>query len=256
MDLALCADLSRSLEGLSIFLHEIRPASEALAHFAGVTSIIRQYRMLWQQSCKSLAITAANPGSIATGNHSQEDLRAHLRSVRDYGASLTLGLVMNAIVQMYFPPQEHIPCPNSQEFTSELITLAKQVTHFKPFGAAFMSPFLHTIWAVGDRNSRATLASAVHLHGIDFDPKHATILSLRLNARLNTMRSQVSAAQYLSTSSSSPDPPSESKEELQQRAEPEMPNHHIQWKTCQSATAAGRGAVAHGLSTVLDVRSN
>jgi hypothetical protein len=138
----------------------------------------------------------------AAGIHSQETLRAHLQTVRDYGASLTIGLVMNTIVRIYFPDQERALVQTSQNLANELITLAKQATHFKPLGAAFMSPFLHTLWAIRDRDSQTALSSALRLHQIDFNPKHATILSIRLTSLLENLRSQIRARWSHTTSSS------------------------------------------------------
>ena len=212
-DLALYIDLSRSLDGLAGFAHEARPVSDALMHFAGISFIIRQYRAIWQQSCRSLAISAASADIITEGNHSPETLRAHLRSIRDYGASLTIGLVMTIIVRMYLPSQEDAYCQICRNFTSELITLAKQATQFKPLGSAFMAPFLHTVWAAGDHDSRMALTSTLHLHQIDFDPRNARHLSDRINNLFNNMRSRITLqpSRTMSSAATPPllDPPSE-----------------------------------------------
>jgi len=214
-DLALFSDLARSLEGLSIFLHEIRPASEALICFAEVSSLIRECQSHWRQSCNSFASSTTGPRVIPEGAYSQETSRALLRSVRIYGASLTLGLLMITIVRMYMPDQEHALAQTSCVFTDELITLAKQATQFKPLGAAFMLPFLHTVWAIGDHDSRTALTSAFQLHGIDFDGKHATYLSIRLDDILQDLRSRILAQSPHTISSSTtplPELPYESTE--------------------------------------------
>lgn len=203
-DLALYADLSRSLEALLTLTHEIRPASETLIHFAGIASIIRQYRANWQQSCNTLSISTENPDSLAEENHHPpETLRTHLRSVRDYGAALALGIVMNMIVRTYFPSQEHALSQTARNFTAELITCAKQATRFRPLGGAFMSPFLHTVWAAGDHDSRMALTATLHLHEIDFDPRNAKFLSARMNTVFQNMRSRIAAQASSRTMSSS-----------------------------------------------------
>ena len=223
-DLTLYADLSRSLERVTMFLHEMRPASETLSCFAGISSIIRDCRAHWRRSCDSFAPSATTPNMITADLHSQEDLRSHLQTVRDYGASITIGLVMNAIVRMYFPDQERALAQTSWNFTNELITLAKQATQFKPLGAAFMSPFLHTLWAIGDRDSQIALTSALQQHQIDFNPKHATILSVRLNSLLKNMRSQI-LAQSSRTTSSSTTPLPESLHEWHESPEAQRAGH-------------------------------
>jgi len=241
-DLALYADLGRSLDGLSVLTHEARPASETLLHFAGISSIIRQYRAIWQQSCDSLGISTADAVVPAErGNHySPETLRTHLRSIRDYCAALALGLVMNMIVRMYFPSQEHALSETSRNFTAELIALAKQTSHFKPLGSAFMSPFLHTIWAAGDHDTRMALTSTLHLHQIDFDPRNAKYLSERMNTLFHNMRARIAAQASRNISSSStpplPDPPSES---IELQRDSELPIRDLAWTISSPAAARG-----------------
>lgn len=237
-DLALYADLARSLEGLSLFTHELRPASESLVQFADLSSVIRQYRTNWLQSCASLAITSANPDVdvVSTGNHNQDTLRTYLRSVRDYCASLALGLVMSIIVRMYHPSQEHLLSQISRNFTAEMITLAKQASRFKPLGAAFMSPFMHTIWAAGDHDTRMALTSTLHLHQIDFDPRNAKFLAARMNTLFSNMQARIIAAQKSARSISSCSATASSglpceSTGLQQR-EFEASVQHMSWTSC------------------------
>ena len=121
---------------------------------------------------------------------------------------------MNMIVRMYLPSQEHALSETSCNFTAELIALAKQPSHFKPLGSAFMSPFLHTIWAAGNHDTRMALTSTLHLYQIDFDPRNAKFLSERINTLFHNMRSRLAAQSLRNISSSAtpplPDPPSES----------------------------------------------
>ena len=232
--------MGRSLDGLSILTHEARPASETLLHFAGISSIIRQYRAIWQQSCDSLGISTSDAVVPTEGSHhSPETLRTHLRSIRDYCAALALGLVMNMIVRMYFPSQEHALSETSRNFTAELIALAKQTSHFKPLGSAFMSPFIHTIWAAGDHDSRMALTATLHLHQIDFDPRNAKFLSERMNTLFRDMRARIAAQSARNMSASPtpplPHPPSESTR-LQREAE--LPMQDLSW-TISTPVARG-----------------
>lgn len=235
-DLALYADLARSLEGLSLFTHELRPASESMVQFADLSSVIRQYRANWRQSCASLAITGTNPDKdvVTTGNYSQDALRTYLRSVRDYCASLALGLVLSIIVRMYHPSQEHLLSQISRNFTAEMITLAKQATRFKPLGAAFMSPFMHTIWAAGDHDTRMALTSTLHLHQIDFDVRNAKFLSERMNTLFQNMRARIhaQASSRSIDSAATPISTTESQRDF------EASIQHMSWTSCLFAAEA------------------
>lgn len=170
-------------------------------YFAGISSVIRDCRRHWRQSCISLTSSATTPDMLTDGAHSQETLRAHLRIVRSYGVSLTLGLIMNTIVRMYYPDQDHALAQTSQKSSEELISLAKQATQFKPLGATFMAPFLNTVWAVGDLDSRTQMVPALRRHEIDFEVERATILSGRLKGLLDDMRGRILAQSSQNTSS-------------------------------------------------------
>ena len=234
-DLALYADLARSLEGLSLFTHELRPASETLIQFAALSSIIRQYRANYHQSCNLLSLSPTNPSPVPLGtHHTPEILRTHLRSIRDYCASLTLGLIMSMIVRMYFPSREAALSQTSRDFTAELITLAKQATHFKPLGSAFMAPFMHTIWAAGDHDSRMALTSTLHLHGIDFDPRNARFLAERMNTLFRNMRGRIveARAAACSMSSSATILQDLSCESTRAQEESGMPIQDVSWTSC------------------------
>lgn len=197
------ANLSRSLGNLSTFLHHVRPAAEALVTFAKIYSIVRDGRSHWQRSCKSLGWLSTSSDESGNEDTNQEALRTHLRIVRSYSVSLTLGLIMNTIVRMYFPDQEDQLAQTSWKLSGELVSLAKQATRFKPLGATFMAPFLNTVWAVGDRDSRTQMVSALSLHQVDFEVERATILSKKLNNSLDTLRGHIRAQ---SSSQSIPSP--------------------------------------------------
>lgn len=198
------ANLSRSLGNLSAFLHHVRPATEALLTFARIYSIIREGRSCWEQSCKSLGRLSKSSGAFADENANQQALRTHLRIVRSYSVSLTLGLIMNTIVRMYFPDQEDQLAQTSWKLSGELVSLAKQATRSKPLGTTFLAPFLNTVWAVGDRDSRTQMVSALSLHQVDFEVERATILSKKLNSSLDTLRGHIRAQSSSTQSFPSP----------------------------------------------------
>lgn len=199
-DLLLEADLSRSLEDLYSFLHDFRTAEEALAGFAATSSIISSCRDHWHRSCASLQSSTAPSAALRAEEHSHHDLKSHLRTARSYCISLTMGLIMETIVRIHHPNQEHPLAGISQNFTEELVLLAKQATLYKPLGGTFFTPFLNTVWGLGDWKSRAHLVSALEMHQIDFDVKRATILSKRLSTLLGGIRSRISVQSSRCTS--------------------------------------------------------
>lgn len=205
-DLLLEADLSRSLEDLYAFLHEVRTAGEALTTFATTSSIISSCRDHWHQSCASLQSSTAPSAASSVEEHNHRDLKSHLRAARSYCISLTLGLIMETIVRIYHPSHEHVLAGTSQKLTGELVLLAKQATLYKPLGGTFLDPFLNTAWGLGDWRSRAHLVSALETHQIEFDVKRATILSKRLSILLDTVRSRIAAQSPRHTSDSASPP--------------------------------------------------
>lgn len=140
----------------------------------------------------------------ATEDADQEALKKHLRILRSYSISLTLALIMSSIVRMYFPDQDDQLAQTSWKLSGELVSLAKLATRFKPLGVTFLAPFLNTVWAVGDRNSRTQMIPAQRLHQADFEVERATILSKKLNHSLDTLRDRISAQMSPTKSPTSP----------------------------------------------------
>jgi hypothetical protein len=187
------ADLSLSVEHLTQLLHHVGPAEEALTRFAKISSIIRDCRYFWLQRCTAIERLSTGSDGFAKEVPASEALKSHLRIVRCYGISLTMGLVMNIIVRMYFPGQDDALAQASLSFSRELVSLAKQAKWFKPLGAAFMAPFRNTVWAVGDRHMRAQMAPALSLEQRDFQVERATILSKKLNGLLDDLQDRILA---------------------------------------------------------------
>jgi hypothetical protein len=198
------ADLSVSVESLTQLLHHVRPAEEASSRFATISSIIGDCRSHWRQSCKAIESPSTGSDGFAKEAPTSEALRFHLRTVRCYGISLTMGLVMNTIVRMYFPNQDNALVQTSLSFSRELVSLAKQATRFKPLGATFMAPFLNTVWAVGDRHSRTQMTPVLRMNQIDFQVERAMILSKKLNGLLDSLQTRILAKSPAAPSSSYP----------------------------------------------------
>lgn len=200
-DLLLEADLSRSLESLYVFLHDVKSASDAMLGFAAISSTIKNCRDQWHRSCALIQSSTTNPATVSEEECNHETLRVHLRVARSYCIALTLGLIMNTIVQMYHPNHENALAETSRKSSEELVSLAKQASRYKPLGGTFLNPFLNTVWGLGDWKSRAELVAALELHQIDFDVERAMMVSKRLRTLLGSIRCRI-ASQSLRDESS------------------------------------------------------
>lgn len=169
--------------------------------FAAISSTIKACRDRWHRSCASLENSTTTPATLSAEECSYEILRVHLRVARSYSIALTLGLIMNTIVQIYHPNHENALAETSRKSSEELVLLAKQASRYKPLGGTFLNPFLNTVWGLGDWKSRAQLVAALDMHQIDFDVERAMMVSRRLQTLLGAIRCRIAAQSLRSTPS-------------------------------------------------------
>lgn len=187
LDVFLASELITLVSGLSPLLHTARPPSEALSYYTTLSRVARHQRTQLAEVRETLAIESPNTDLTSRG----DEVRLFLKLLRSYGISLTLGLVVNMILRIYYPNKQDDLVQSSWQFCTEIVSLATEAAQFKPLGAPFMGPFLNTAWAVGDQQSRKALLELLASSGVEFEVERASFLSKKLERAFDVLRSQV-----------------------------------------------------------------
>lgn len=189
-DLALALELSTLVSGLSSLLHTVRPPSEVLSYYNALSLIALNHRTRLAEVRTTLAVNSPTSNS-SSNQETSEEIRSYVRLIRSYGLSLTIGLVTNIILRMYFPSKEFELAQTSWHFACELASLATEAAQFKPLGSMFTANFLNTAWAVCDETSRGELLVLLASNQVDFDIGRAKILSEKLDHSFDVLRGRI-----------------------------------------------------------------
>jgi hypothetical protein len=174
--------LLRLPSSLSHFTHNVRPVSELWAYYSTVTSIIHDQASRFAGIHDVAAARFSNLGVSVCDKDISDEMRSYLRLMRSYGLSVTLGLVINTILRVYYPEKDFLLALASEKLISQLFLMATQAVPLQPLGAGFMVPFLNVAWSVIYRASPAKLGDAIKMRHIDPVIDRRIVFSDKLNS--------------------------------------------------------------------------
>lgn len=166
------------------------PSSEALSYYSTLSSAVHFHKVGLTLGREALSYDPLGSSLANDSENSSEETRSYLRLLRNYGLSLALTLVMEAILEIYFPDESGDPSQVSSQFVCELVSLAREARRFRPLGATFIAAFLNVAWAVGNQASRRELQIELSLNEVDFEVERAVVFSRKLNHSLDVLRSR------------------------------------------------------------------